>query len=509
MALKVDEEGEHPRVTAMATEVQGHSNDAGQVVKGQFSALGMFSMCFIISSTWQAWAGTFVTGTYSGGPVALFWGFLIVFLCTLCSSSSMAEFCSAWPVADGQIEWTSRMAPPKAARFMRVYTGWIVLFGYICVSCSAGFIFVTMVFACAILNNPSYVPERWHYALLFWAIIALALIVNIYGTALLDRLNGTITILGLATWVAMIVIFLVKTKEKNPASFVFTEVVNATGWSSNGLAFLLGMLGSSYSMIGYDCVTHMTEEMLRPAVDAPRAMVGSIIVSGITTLAFIIPMLFCIQHIDTLAATPTGLPLLAFIYDTTGSAAASITLTTLTLVTAPIACCSLIAAAGRIGWSIAREKGLPFSGWIGSIHPTRHIPLNAMILASIIQCLLVLIYIGNTALFNSLLVLAVVSLNLSYGLPIVMYYIHGRKEGIPKAPFSLGRLRLLAHMVSLAYFTIVITFLFFPNFLPVTASNMNYSCAIFALLHFVMLADWFIRGRYEVKEGFRGTELEK
>lgn len=69
--------------------------------------------------------------------------------------------------------------------------------------------------------------------------------------------------------------------KKTDARYVFTEFSNETGWP-NGMAWILGLLQSALSMIGFDACLHMTEEMPRPAEDAPRAMLYAVGVGGVT-----------------------------------------------------------------------------------------------------------------------------------------------------------------------------------------------------------------------------------
>jgi amino acid transporter len=44
--------------------------------------------------------------------------------------------------------------------------------------------------------------------------------------------------------------------------WVFTEFIPdpATGVHNNGFLFLLGILGSQWAVVGYDCAAHMVEE---------------------------------------------------------------------------------------------------------------------------------------------------------------------------------------------------------------------------------------------------------
>lgn len=65
------------------------------------------------------------------------------------------------------------------------------------------------------------------------------------------------------------------------AEFVFTSFANETGYT-DGVAWILGLLQSALSLIGYDVVLHMTEEMPTPRIDAPIAMILAIVVGGTT-----------------------------------------------------------------------------------------------------------------------------------------------------------------------------------------------------------------------------------
>lgn len=80
--------------------------------------------------------------------------------------------------------------------------------------------------------------------------------------------------------------------DKTDTTFVFATYNNETGWT-DGIAWLLGLLQSALSLIGFDAVLHMTEEMPSPSQDAPLAMVYAIGVGGTTyvnTLPYMIPL---------------------------------------------------------------------------------------------------------------------------------------------------------------------------------------------------------------------------
>ena len=48
------------------------------------------------------------------------------------------------------------------------------------------------------------------------------------------------------------------------AKFVFTNFVNSTGWASNGLAFIVGLINPNWVFACLDSAPHMAEEVGRP-----------------------------------------------------------------------------------------------------------------------------------------------------------------------------------------------------------------------------------------------------
>lgn len=69
-------------------------------------------------------------------------------------------------------------------------------------------------------------------------------------------------------FVAILVVLSVMS-EKNSASFVFTEVYNETGWSSDGVAWLVGLISTVYPFFGYDAACHLAEELPDAARTCP------------------------------------------------------------------------------------------------------------------------------------------------------------------------------------------------------------------------------------------------
>lgn len=73
-------------------------------------------------------------------------------------------------------------------------------------------------------------------------------------------------------FVSMIVI-LATTKNKNSTSYVFTNFDNTSGWQSNGVSFLIGLLSTVYGFVGIEQPTHYAEEIKHVTKNLPRACV--------------------------------------------------------------------------------------------------------------------------------------------------------------------------------------------------------------------------------------------
>lgn len=142
------------------------------------------------------------------------------------------------------------LAPVSSRRVASYSTGWISLGAQIIFTTSACFAAGLQLQALIILNNPGYVPERWHAMLLVWAVLAYSAAVNIYGPKLLPHLNLASGVVHIAGFAAVVVVLGVMST-KASAAFVFVEVTNSSGWASPGASWLIGLISAIYPFLGY------------------------------------------------------------------------------------------------------------------------------------------------------------------------------------------------------------------------------------------------------------------
>jgi choline transport protein len=67
------------------------------------------------------------------------------------------------------------------------------------------------------------------------------------------------------------IILLVMNKDKNDTSYVFTQFLNSSGWSSNRLAFCIGLTTPMLGFAGIEMAAHYAEEIQHVQKSLPRA----------------------------------------------------------------------------------------------------------------------------------------------------------------------------------------------------------------------------------------------
>lgn len=162
---------------------------------------------------------------------------------------SLAEMASIFPTAGGQYHWVDGLAPSRYRKTASWFTGWISVGGQICLTASSAFAGGLQLRGMISLNDANYVPKQYQGMLFYWLVLAFALISNVWGSRPLSIMNLAAGVLHVAGFLALIVTIGVLSP-KHDAHYVFVEVENSTGWSSDGLAWMIGMLSTVYPFLG-------------------------------------------------------------------------------------------------------------------------------------------------------------------------------------------------------------------------------------------------------------------
>lgn len=276
---------------------------------------------------------------------------------------------------------------------------------------------------------------------------------------------------------------------KHDAHFVFAEVTNNSGWSNDGISWLVGLLSTVYPFLGYDAACHMAEEMPRPERNVPIAMLGSVLVNGILGFGYALMLLFSLGDLGELLESPTGFPFMQLFLNVTESKAGSTILilaVTFIAVAANAAGCT---STSRTFWAFARDSATPFPEYFAHVNTSLQIPVRSVVLVTAAQMLLGFIYLGNSTAFNAILSMAILGMYTSYLLPIVYMTFYGRRKlGVAQfGPFKLGNsLGPVVNIAAICWLLVAIVFSTFPTLQPVTPQNMNYAI--------VVMGGWLVTG---------------
>ncbi|KAL8811337.1 MAG: hypothetical protein Q9200_001864 [Gallowayella weberi] len=388
----------------------------------------------------------------------------------------MAELASMIPLAGGQYNWVALLAPSSSTKFLSYLTGWITMISWQACLAGAAFLGGTMIQGLLVLNNESYVPERWHGTLLFYAIILFSLIINTYLARLLPKIEAVVLIIHVVGFVC-ILIPLVYLAPHGTAKDVFATFSNGGGWSSNGLSFF---------------------EIEDASTVIPRSMLASVGLNGSLGFAIVVATLFCLGDVQAALESPTGFPFIQVFINATRSNAGATAMTSVIIVALTFAAVGSLATASRMMWAFAREQGLPGSSVLARVESRTLLPLYAIGLSTIISLALALINIGSTKAFNALTSLVIASFYSSFSLAaaVLLYRKLSRKTPeLVYGPFNMGRAGIPVIVLSIIYSVIGIFFSFWPPTAVVDAVTMNWVVVVFGGALLFSLLFWVVHGR--------------
>ena len=241
----------------------------------------------------------------------------------------------------------------------------------------------------------------------------------------------------------------------------------------------------------------MTEEMKDARKDAPKAIIWAVWIGAVTGFFFLVVICFCIENIDDAASSPTGVPIFEIFLSATRSFPAAMVLSVQISIISLVSLAFLCAQSSRLAFAFARDGGLPFSSFFSKVNHKSHVPVNAICLVVFVNMALMSIYFGSVTGFGTILAISTEGFYLSYILPLAVR-LWGRLTG--KGPeFIEGsyklRFGLILNVIGILYLAFACITFNFPSVHPITASNMNYTCAAVAVSVLIAAVTWFTTGK--------------
>lgn len=481
---------------AMKLAAMGYSQDMTR----KFSIPSLLAVGFSLTNSWFGISASLITGIRSGGPLLTIYGIPWIAFISTCVAITLSELASAMPNAGGQYFWANELAPKRYANFASYLTGWFAWAGSIFTSASVALSLASAGVGMWQLGHPDFVPLAWHSVAAYQVINTVAYLFNCFGK-ILPKVATVMFWTSLISFITILITVPARAETHQSPKFVFATFINSTGWSSDGLAYLVGLINTNWVFACLDAATHMAEEVSQPERSIPIAIMGTVAIGFTTAWCFVISMFFSLNDFEGVLESPTGVPILELFHQALGSRAGAIALEALILTTGMGCQISSHTWQSRLCWSFARDRGLPGHQWLSKIHPTLDVPFVAHSVSCFIVGVLGLLFLGSSTAFNSMVTACIVLLYISYVIPIIALLWRGR-DNIKHGPFWLGKFGLAANIVVLLWTIFCIVIYSFPAEYPVKADNMNYICVVYAIVISIVLIDWYARGRRE----YRGQE---
>lgn len=211
-----------------------------------------------------------------------------------CLGTAIAEIVSAYPTNGGLYSASAYLVPRKYRSIVGWVVGWLNLLGQCAGVASTEFGLAQMIFSAVTLSTGgTFVAGTGAVYGLFLGLLCIHGALNSLATKWLARLTQYFVFINLGTVLAVVIALLVTTEDKHPASYIFTSTINGSGWSSEGLVFLLGLLSVQWTMTDYDATAHISEEVRRASYAAPVAIFIAVLGTGAVGWVYNIVYVMC------------------------------------------------------------------------------------------------------------------------------------------------------------------------------------------------------------------------
>ncbi|PLN79369.1 amino acid permease family protein [Aspergillus taichungensis] len=473
-----------------------------QALTRKFDMWSMLALAFCVLGTYSTFAQDLSSGLENGGPITILWGLVLVAACNLCVALSLGELASSMPTALGQAYWVFRLWNTPLGRFCSYMCAWINTFGWWTLTASQVAFMTEFLLGMKNMFQPSWTGSAtgWLEFVVYIGVVVLLTVINVVSCRrerILPWINNFVGVwfTGLFVVLSLALLISVGTKADlsfQPGAFVFGRWMNQTGWS-DGVVWFTGLVQAAYGLTAFDAVIHMIEEIPAPRRNAPRVIWLAVLLGAVTGFLFMVVCLFCVQSIDRVLDSPSGLPFIELMLETIGLEGGA-TLIALFIFNGLGQGISILTTASRLTWGFARDGGLPWSRYLTHVDPVWKVPARALWAQGVLIGLVGVLYLFANTVLDAILSVSTIALTISYGLPIAALLVVGR-DRLPPGPFRLGRWGPLMNWVGVIYCAITTVFFFFPGSPSPAPSDMNWAIAVFGVMLVVAVGFWFVQGR--------------
>jgi amino acid transporter len=411
----------------------GYAQELARVLGG-FSnfALSLSIICILAGGL-----TSFHVGFCSVGGSAIGIGWPLACLFSLCVAATMGQIASAFPTAGGLYHWASVLG----GRGWGWATAWFNLAGLITVLAAINV--GTYRFALGAIDH-DFDPDRpealWLQFTVVAAMTASQAVVNHLG------LRVTRVLIDLSGWLILVVsvgltaALLSATSEWDVGRLV--TFANFSGlppgdnpvWPrSDSLPWLfaLGLLLPAYTITGFDASAHAAEETVGAAVNVPRGIVRSVVVSG--AFGWLMLSAIVLAMPDPAAAAEKGGGAVYAVFDAVPRSVMGVLYAG--IVAAQYLCgLATVTSASRMAFAFARDGGLPAAHLVRRVSHRFRTPPVAIWGVAVASVL----FTVHTPVYTTITAVCVVFLYVSYVLPTAAGLIAYGRRWTAMGPWRIG-----------------------------------------------------------------------
>jgi amino acid transporter len=438
-----------------------HKLGYAQVLYREMGGFSNFAISFTIISILAGCLTSYYIAFLDGGPVAVTWGWLLVGGFCIIVSLAMAEIASTYPTAGGLYFWASKLGGPAWGWF----TGWFNLIGQIAVT--AAIDYGAAIFTTSLLNLwfPG-IPNTAHSIFVtFTVIMALHVLLNLFGVRILAMLNSISAWWHMAGVLVIVGVLIVVPDHHQSIGYVFGKTINASGFGGHNFAspvfwfvFGIGLLMSQYTITGYDASAHMSEETRNASRAAAWGIVMSVVVSVVFGFILLVAVTFAIP--DTQGAIKAYANVVTYIWQNSMSTRWAEFLLVIAVVAQFFCGTASVTSASRMMFAFSRDGAVP-GGKVWRRVSSQRVPVYAVAAIGVMSWALMVPTLWNAAI--GYLVgtsVAVIGLYLAFVLPIYLRW--RQKEQFERGSWNLGNHYKWIDPLAIAWIALIVVLFLMP-----------------------------------------------
>jgi amino acid transporter len=439
-------------------------------LKREFGFFHAFALSFADTSLIVAFYGVFALALGAAGPT-FFWGLLVVLVGQFLVSLILGEVASSWPLEGGIYQWTREQTGARA--------GWFSAWAY----------WWTMVFAgttCAYAASSFILPGIGVTGASNGVIIALAIVIVLVGLAInsiaqtiLKFFVSILLVAELATTVglAIVLFFFFRVHD-------FSTLLQSYSSNSGFNWLLMGWLGAvafmGWTFLGFDAAGSIAEEVHDPARNVPRAIVGVMVSIGIATVFVTLASILAIPDISAAMTGNIADPVIQTVTYHLGSGFEKpvLLLIAMGFIGSMVA---LNTAGSRALYAFGRDRMIPGGNFFARLSAGRKLPVTALSTTAAISIVILLINLGASQVFATLLSVAVAGFFISYGFPVVSQLILHVRGKHHAGPFTLGGASMIVTLIASVWIVLELINVWWPRS-PSLAWWQNYAILLVTVI---------------------------